>query len=428
MSEVLIIGSGGREHELGRAVYASGEVDNIKFLPGNAGTAELDYGTNINGDPLDLPQDTFTIIGPETPLVAGEADRLRENGRLVFGPSALAARLEASKAEAVLFNFEHDIPQPISEIFTNPRSALDFLKNRDPLSYVIKADGLAGGKGVILPKSNHEALDAILGMFDGSLFDGAGKNCIVIQERLSGQEVSLFVVSDGKDFTILPLAQDHKRLMDGDKGPNTGGMGAYAPANMLLNDEQMLMAYKIAEKSINGMAKDGKPYQGLLYIGLILANEQNDDPVVIEYNCRFGDPETQVVLPLLEQSGVNVYQLLRSSAKGKINTLSRTALVNVGGAALTVCLAAPGYPDKPITGATVRGLDKEYKDVILHHAGTSQQGEHVITSGGRVIYVTGLGENMNEARVRAYSAIGGQGVYFDDMQYRRDIGKQLRTH
>lgn len=427
MSEVLIIGSGGREYELGRAVYASDEVDAVNFLPGNAGTGELNYGRNITGDPLDLSADTFVIIGPEAPLVAGEADRLREKGRLVFGPSAAAARLEASKAEAVLFMRENDISQPISTIVTNPVDAIEFLRERKPTSYVIKADGLAGGKGVVLPDSMTEALNTVNGMMDGTLFDGAGKDCIVFQERLTGPEVSLFVISDGSNFTLLPLAQDHKRLYEGDRGPNTGGMGAYAPANQLLSERQMEKAYGIAEKSIKGMEAKGTPYQGVLYIGLMLAEERGGDPVVIEYNCRFGDPETEVVLPLLEQAGVNIHHLLRSSAEGQLHLSSPTTLLAIGGAALTVCLAAPGYPDKPEKGGLIKGLDSLYDDVIIHHAGTAKQDGEFVTSGGRVLYVTGFGENMDEAAERAYAAVGGNGVHFTGMQYRKDIGHQLRT-
>lgn len=405
--------------------YASGDVERVYFLPGNAGTSELPYGCNVGGDPLDVLAD-FTIIGPEAPLVAGMADRLRANNRLVFGPSAEAAKLEASKSHAIEFMRAQDIPHPKSVITNNPKDALAYVQSRDPSSYVIKADGLAGGKGVVLPKDLTEAIETVAGMTGGQLFDGAGQDGIVFQERLSGPEVSLFVISDGTNYTLLPLAQDHKRLLDGDEGPNTGGMGAYAPANPLLSQRQMQKANEIAAKSIFGMSERGTPYQGVLYIGLMLAKERAGDPVVIEYNCRFGDPETEVVLPLLEKNGINVHQLLRRAAEGSINTYSPTALLELGGAALTVCLAARGYPDKPEKGVAINGLDKEYQDVILHHAGTAWQGDKVITSGGRVLYVTGFGEDMDEAAARAYAAIGENGVSFEGMQYRKDIGSQLR--
>lgn len=425
--QVLVVGSGGREFELGRSVYESGGVSKVYFLPGNAGTDQLPYGHNINGDPFDVPKDTFTIIGPEAPLVAGLADELRADGRLVFGPSARAAQLEASKAEAVGFNARHDIPQPISAVAEDLDAAYQYIGKYPPDSYVIKADGLANGKGVVLPRDLTEAMLTVRGMLDGSLYDGAGKKRIVFQERLTGPEVSLFVVSDGQDFTLLPLAQDHKRLLNGDKGPNTGGMGAYASANELLDADQLEKVYDIAQKSITGMAAEGTPYQGLLYIGLMMAKERGGDPVVIEYNCRFGDPETQVVLPLLTQNGVNVHRLLRSAAEGNLDIGSTaTSLFHLGGAALSVCLAAPGYPDTPIKGARINGLDKDYQDVILHHAGTKTENDKIVTSGGRVLNVTGFGEDMVEAATRAYAAIGESAVNFEDMQYRTDIGHQLR--
>jgi phosphoribosylamine---glycine ligase len=428
MAEVLIVGSGGREYELGRAISISPEVEKIYFSPGNAGTEMLPKGENTSVNPLDFPSDVFTVIGPEAPLVAGLADELRTAGRLVFGPSSAAAKLEGSKSFAATFMKENGIPQPNFYAADNLSCALALTEGADPSKYVIKADGIASGKGVVLPKTVEQAEEVIKDMFHGK-YEGAGSERVVFQERLSGPEASVFVVSDGKNFTILPLAQDHKRLKEGDMGPNTGGMGSYAPASPLVNDSQLEKIFDIAEKTINGMRNLGTPYQGLLYIGLILAEEYGGDPCVIEYNCRFGDPETQVVLPLLENAGVDTYQLLKSASECDIGKrFSPTSLMRVGGAALTVCLAASGYPENPKKGDIIHGLDKEYRDVIVHHAGTKRQNNNIVTAGGRVLYLTGLGETMDEAAERAYSAVGTQGVHFNGMQYRRDIGHQLRTN
>lgn len=430
---VAVVGNGGRESELGRQMALSDDVEIIYFLNGNAGTSELPGGENVPISPADGDnivafiqehQPELTIIGPEAPLVSGVTDRLRASGMLVFGPSAEAAQLEASKAYSTEFMKENDIPQPYSVVVDNYGTALTIIGGISPDNYVIKADGLAGGKGVVLPKTIQEAKDTLRGMFLEGGYDGAGKDRVVIQERLHGPEVSVFVVSDGERFTILPFAQDHKRLLAGDKGPNTGGMGAYAPLpEGMVTTVQALKIQDIAERSITGMARRGVPYQGVLYMGLMLAEERGGDPVVIEYNARFGDPETQVVLPVLSAAGVDVYDLLRSSAEGHLNTPSLPT--QLGSAALTVCLAARGYPENPEKGQPVHGLETPYDGVIIHHAGTTRNGDVVETAGGRALYVTGIGETVDEAAARAYRAIGRVG--FDGMQYRDDIGHLVRS-
>jgi phosphoribosylamine--glycine ligase len=434
MSErnVLIVGGGGREHQLGLSLANS--VDNIYFAPGNAGTAAIENGTNLSMGPSDLDgivafvkerDCELTVVGPEQPLVDGLADQLE--GHKVFGPSAEAAKLEGSKAFAVRFMREFGIPHPASDIIDNEvlkTRALLAATEKDVTKYVIKADGLAGGKGVVLPATQAEASDTLKGMFSGELFGGAGKECTVIQERLRGPEVSVFVISDGENFITLPLSQDHKRLKDNDEGPNTGGMGAYAPVpKSIFNSRQKEKIDEIVEKSIAGARLKGMPYKGVLYIGLMLAEEYDGDPVVMEYNVRFGDPEAQGVLPLLDRAGVDTYSLLHSSAEGNL----RTSLIpEIGGAALTVCLAAEGYPDSPRKGDTIYGLNQNYPNVIIQHGGTKQQDENIVTAGGRVLYVTGLGETVTESAVGAYAAIGEHGIHFDGMQYRTDIGHQAR--
>lgn len=432
--EVAVVGNGGREYEIGRQLALSEAVDTVYFLDGNAGTDELPGGVNVPIKPTeasdivrfaDERQLALTIIGPEAPLVAGVTDRLRARGLTVFGPSAEAAQLEASKAYATEFMKQNGIPHPFSVVATSFGHAMTLTSGVPPERYVIKADGLAGGKGVVLPKTYLEARETLRGMFVEGGYDGAGKDRVVIQERLHGPEVSVFVVSDGERFTILPFAQDHKRLGSGDTGPNTGGMGAYSPLpEGMVTTVQELKIQDIAERSINGMARRGVPYQGVLYMGLMLAEEKGGDPVVIEYNARFGDPETQVVLPVLSEAGVDVFELLRSSAEGRLDVTAMPQ--HLGTAALTVCLAARGYPEKPEKGQVIHGLDATYDGVILHHAGTRRIGGAVESSGGRALYVTGVGETVDEAAARAYRAIGRVG--FEGMQYRDDIGHLVRQH
>ncbi len=434
MSErsTLIVGGGGREHQLGLSLTDS--VDDIYFAPGNAGTATI--GENLPFGATDYfginefatsERPDLTIVGPEQPLVDGLVDRLKALELTVFGPNKIASRLEAHKAFAIQFMREFDIPHPKSQIINNEFSrtlAENQIITTEANDLVYKANGLAGGKGVILPSNDSEALVTFNAMFAGELFNGAGKDCVIIQERLHGPEISLLVICDGKNYTTLPISQDHKRLKDNDEGPNTGGMGAYAPIpEAMINQKQQEKIDDIVKKSIEGTMQRNMLYKGVLYIGLMLAEEYHGDPVVMEYNVRFGDPEAQAVLPLLKQAGVDTYDLLHSTAEGKLRPDSTP---KIGGAALTVCLAAKGYPEKPRKGDVIDGLEKEYPGVIIQHGGTEQQGENVVTAGGRVIYVTGLGETVDKAGQNSYAAIWN-GIHFDGMQYRGDIGWQART-
>ena len=432
---VLVVGSGGREHELARQLDASYDVSEIICANGNAGTEQLTKAVNVDVKPTDLDgiyalaverEVGLVVVGPEAPLVSGLTARLKVRNIATFGPSAEAARLEASKASATQFMQRHNIPHPTSYIATTPEEAAKFIKKLGSESSVIKADGLASGKGVVLPETDQESASVISRMFSGEGFDGAGKEKVVIQERYHGPEVSVFVVSDGLVFTVLPFSQDHKRLFKGDRGPNTGGMGAYSPLpDAIIGQAQKEKVYEIAERTIKGMAREGIYYQGLLYIGLMLAEEEGYDPVVIEYNCRFGDPETQVVLPVLSEAGVDVYDLLRSAAEGRLR--DPKIPIDLGKAALTVCLAAEGYPSSPQTGEVVHGIDTEYPGVIFHHAGTKKVNDEIVSAGGRVLYVTGIGNTIDTAAANAYSAIGNGKGYFKGWQYRSDIGHQARS-
>lgn len=427
MSErtALVIGSGGREHAL---VKSLGEDVKVFVAPGNAGTAQMSNVTNVTtDDPVVFAKENnvdFVVIGPDSFIAAGLADEFRTAGIPVFGASQAAGRLESSKSFASDFMTRHDIPQPKSRTV---HSVDELSSDTDPLSIVLKADGLALGKGVVLPETTKEMQTTLREMLEGIGYEGAGKEGVVIQERLSGPEVSAFAVTDGTNFVMLPFSQDHKRLKTGDIGPNTGGMGAYAPLpESIVSLDQAAKIHEIAKKTIDGMKADGVPYQSVLYIGLMLAEQRGGDPVVIEYNARFGDPETQVMLTLLEDAGVDVYELLKSTDSTLNSSLLDSIAFNK--TAITVCEAASGYPESPRKGDTILGLDIALPaGTFVHHAGTKLDDEKVVTNGGRVLYVTAVADTIDEAASNAYSIIGENGVHFDGMQYRTDIGKQART-
>lgn len=422
MAEVLIIGSGGREAALEQAMLASSEVERVVV------SEDADVGLNqFSGQ-----EHPLVVIGPEAPLVEGLADDLRNEGYLVFGASKEAARYEASKSFAVRMMEFAGVLHPRTYITKDHTEAVNYIYGHPPKSYVMKADGLAGGKGVVLASTVSEALDTAEGMLSGSMFGGAGKEMINFAERHSGPEVSaMVVVGDNDEFTILPIAQDHKRLGEGDTGPNTGGMGAYAPVpESILSTEQYSQLNESVEKTLAGMRAFGTPFErGLLYAGFMLSEQEDGKPVVIEYNVRFGDPEAQVILPLVREAGVDVYHLLRSAAEGSLEKptvdFSKLAV-----SALTVCLAAPGYPSAPQKGAEIYGLNDSHPHVDLQLAGVKDG----VVDGGRVLYVTGTGTSIDQAAEHTYAAIdierlGEQSgkVGFKDMQFRRDIGHQARS-
>lgn len=426
MAKVLIIGSGGREHAFAQTLLDSPAVERVFCAPGNAGTAGLEHAANVPLENKDIPDFvnkkdiSLVIIGPEAPLAAGLADELRAHDIPVLGPSATAAHLEASKAFATEFMQAQNIPLPPSTIANDASTALRAVVELGPDNSVIKADGLAGGKGVVLPTTLEEAEATLQRMFDGD-YDGQG-NTVVVQQRYHGPEVSAFVFSDGHDYVFIPLlAQDHKRLLTNDKGPNTGGMGAYAPLpEHIINQTQIAALKNIASTTITAMAQRGTPYQGILYIGAMLAEELDHQPVMIEYNVRFGDPEAQVILPLLSRAGVDLYKLCLAAATGKMSSISLPATYNES--ALTICLAAKGYPDKPHQGDIIEGIEKRYPHTIIFHGSTAVADDQEVTNGGRVLYVTGFGPTLGDAQTAALSAIGEEAIHFEGMQYRTDIG------
>ena len=424
MSEVLIIGNGGREDAIRQAMQESAEVSRVEMY------GDAQEGARAFRGSIEKP---LVVIGPEAPLVAGLADELRDQGYPVFGPSKEAAQYEGSKSFAVDMMRRTGIPHPGTFVATDRHRALEYTAARNPEDYVIKADGLAGGKAVVLPETQAEADKVVFGMMEGDLYGGAGKGRVNFQDRHEGPEVSaMVVVGDNDDFTILPLSQDHKRLKDGDEGPNTGGMGAYAPVpETIVSNEQYDKIEEIAALSLEGMRRAGTPYrQAVLYIGLMLSKQLDGDPLVIEYNARFGDPETQAILPLLTRGGVDVYRLLRSASEGDLEKpkmdFSELAL-----SALTVCLAAKGYPESPRTGDQVWGLGLRRPGLSIQRAGVNKSW---LTTGGRVLYVTGVAENIDAAADLAYDSIdleeegpSSGKVGFNGRQVRTDIGHQARS-
>jgi phosphoribosylamine--glycine ligase len=417
--KVLIVGSGGREHALAWKAAQSPRVRELFVAPGNA-------GTSANNAPIaadDTPALTrfaveqridLVLIGPEAPLAAGLADALRAQGVKVFGPSQAAAQIEASKAFAKAFMARHRIPTARYAVFTDFFQAVNHMLV-DEYPVVIKASGLAAGKGVIVPDCTDEAEAALRRIMVQGEFGAAGDE-VVIEERLEGEEVSVLAFSDGVTAKVMPPAQDHKRLRDGDLGPNTGGMGAYAPAPLaspaLLNE----VARSILQPTLDGLRAEGRPFVGVLYAGLMLTT---DGPRVLEFNCRFGDPETQAILPLLES---DLIEIALACAEGR---LADTEVRWKRGAAACVVLASEGYPEKYPVGRAIHGLDSPLENAIVFHAGTRREGDAVVTAGGRVLACAGWGDELRGALTHAYAAAGR--IHFEGMQYRRDIGHRALT-
>lgn len=412
---VLVIGGGGREHALAWAMRRSENVELVVSAPGNPGCAALGpiHGASNAAEILALARELavdLVVVGPEVPLVAGLADDLRAAGLAVFGPSAAAARLEGSKVFAKQFMARHGIPTAGFSVFDDAERACAFVRAAGrPM--VVKADGLAAGKGVFVPGDLKETERAVRSLLVDRLFGAAGER-ILVEERLEGPELSITAVVDGERWLSLPPSRDHKRLLDGDRGPNTGGMGAIAPVpgisgGLLEEIDQGILAPVIA-----GMAEAGTPFTGCLYVGLMLTAA---GPKVLEFNVRFGDPETQVLMPLLEG---DVAGLLASAARGRLEA-DRVRLAS--GSAATIVLAAPGYPSAPQKGSPIRGAEELPAGVELFHAGTRRNAAgQLLTAGGRVLCLTGLGESLDEALNTTYAAV--QGVHFVGAHYRRDIG------
>lgn len=423
--DVLVVGSGGREHALAWKLKQSAQVDKIYCAPGNGGTAAVAENVNIAVD--DIPalvkfakekKIGFTIVGPEAPLVAGIVDVFEEKGLAVFGPKAAAAQLEGSKIFAKDFMNRWNIPTASFRVFDTPQNAQSYLESSE-FPVVIKADGLAAGKGVYICKDLDEANKAVNEIMNDKIFKDAG-NQIVVEECLEGEEVSILVISDGEDFVILDSSQDHKRIFDDDMGPNTGGMGAYSPAPIVTDELLKKIEHQVVEPTIRGMNRDGDPFKGVLYAGLMITK---DGPKVLEYNVRFGDPETQAVLPRLKN---DLLELMYASYEGRINN---TALVWDKRPCICVVISSGGYPGTYEKGYMISGLSdaETSNDVIVFHAGTTvDKDNQVVTSGGRVLGVVGFGESIELAIQAAYEAVDK--ISFEHSFFRRDIGTKALAY
>ncbi|SDL28612.1 phosphoribosylamine--glycine ligase [Modicisalibacter muralis] len=418
--KVLIIGGGGREHALAWKAAQSPAVEAVFVAPGNAGTAREPKLTNINIAADDLAGlQAFahgngvglTIVGPEAPLVAGVVDRFRAAGLTIFGPTQAAAQLEGSKSFTKDFLARHAIPSAAYATFTEVAPALEYLAEKGA-PIVIKADGLAAGKGVIVAMTQAEAEAAVHDMLEANAFGDAGAR-VVIEEFLDGEEASFIVMVDGEHVLPMATSQDHKRAFDGDTGPNTGGMGAYSPAPVVTDTVYQRILDEVILPTVKGMSAEGHPYSGFLYAGLMI--DASGAPKVIEYNCRFGDPETQPILLRLQS---DLIELCLAGAEGRLGEQSCDWDKR---AAVGVVMAAGGYPGRYRKGDVIDGLDEaETSGCKVFHAGTApgDQGR-VVTSGGRVLCVTALGESVSQARDRAYDGVAA--IRWDDVLYRRDI-------
>lgn len=416
---VLIVGSGGREHALAWRAAQSPRLRRLFVAPGNAGTAQVAENVPIPAEDSAAlvrfaheKEIGLAIIGPEIPLSLGLSDSLREAGICVFGPSRAAAQIESSKAFSKGFMARHGIPTAHYRSLTDLAAALDHVR-RVEYRVVIKASGLAAGKGVLIPESLEDAENALKRVIVEREFGDAGDE-VVVEERLQGEEVSLLAFTDGVTLQTMPPARDHKRLRDHDEGPNTGGMGAYAPAPLCPPALATELTRTILQPTIDGMRAEGFPFVGVLYAGLMLTA---DGPRVLEFNCRFGDPETQALIPLLDSDLIDIAE---ACATGH---LAETAVRWKAGAAACVILASEGYPDKPKIGMPIEGLQASPPNATIFHSGTRRRGDRVETAGGRVLGVTGWGETLDQAIQSAYAAVDG--IHFEGMQYRRDIGASL---
>ncbi len=417
---VLVVGSGAREHALAWKLSQSPSVKQVYCLPGNAGTATV--ATNLDGKVDDLDgivkaaqahQVGLVVVGPEDPLVRGLVDLLRAAGIAAFGPDATGARLEGSKSFSKELMREAGVPTADFRVFQHADEAERYVREANrPL--VVKADGLAAGKGVVVAKDAAEALEALRVIMRERAFGAAG-DTVVIEECLVGQEVSYHVVSDGERYVALAPAQDHKRVGDGDSGPNTGGMGAYSPPPVVTAEVERKILERVVEPTLAAMKRRGTPFRGALFVGLMI---HDGEPMVLEYNTRFGDPETEVIMARWDG---DVLPLLLGSARGDLRGVStRWAAPS----AMCVVMAAEGYPGSYAKGRVIEGLDRVGPDAVVFHAGTADKDGRIVTTGGRVLGVTATGSDIDEAAERAYRALAE--IRFDGAHYRRDIGHHAR--
>lgn len=412
---ILVVGGGGREHALVWKLKQSPKVERIYCAPGNAGIARNAECVPVAADDLQGLLDfalshriDLTVVGPEAPLTAGIRDLFQSRGLRVFGPDAAAARLEGSKVFAKELMNRYGVPTARSRMFTEAGAALDYVRRLDA-PCVVKADGLASGKGVLVAADAGEAEAAVRLIMEEKAFGRAGDR-VLVEERLVGEEVSVLAFTDGR--TVLPMAasQDHKRVGDGDRGPNTGGMGAYSPAPVYTQELQHKVCEQVLEPVIRGLAGEGICYQGVLYAGLMITEQ---GPYVLEFNCRFGDPETQVVIPRLRSDLVEVMEAVLEQR------LDGLRLEWDPRAAVCVVLASGGYPGAYEKGKLISGLEQVPDDILVFHAATAAAGGQLVTSGGRVLGVTAFGESVREAAARAYQGV--ERISFEGMHYRRDI-------
>jgi len=419
---VLVLGSGAREHALVARLAADRDVGDLIAAPGNPGIAHFARMNNL--DPTDIDavvaladreQIDLTVVGPEVPLSRGVADRFADEGRLLFGPTAAAARLESSKAFAKAFMARHAVPTARFQTCASIGEAIEVVRSEElGVPVVLKADGLAAGKGVVIAPDRAAAERAVRDAMEDRKFGAAGDR-LVIEECLQGPEASYFCICDGRRAVPIGTAQDHKRIFDDDRGANTGGMGAFAPSPLIDEAMSARVMREIVEPVLAGMAAEGHPFRGFLYVGLMLTT---GGPKVIEFNVRFGDPEAQVVLPLIDEP---LLPLLVAGATGHMSsraiTLGTDRLVGV-------VLASRGYPDSSESGQPIRGIDQAeaIPGVAVYHAGTATRGHEIVTAGGRVLTVVGRGSDYPEAIARAYEGVAK--ISFDGMHYRRDIGRK----
>jgi phosphoribosylamine--glycine ligase len=415
--KILVIGSGGREHALAWKLANSPRVQKVFVAPGNGGTATENGVENVAitgiGALVDFCRKEniyLTVVGPEAPLAAGVVDTFKQAGLRIFGPTRAAAQLESSKHFAKEFMLRHRLPTAQHRSFDDAAQAKAYISSRGA-PIVIKADGLAAGKGVVVAATKEEALAAVDSMLTERRFGAAG-NRVVVEDFLEGEEASFIVMCDGTHVLALATSQDHKRLKDGDQGPNTGGMGAYSPAPIVTPKIHARVMREIIQPAVNGMAQDGTPYVGFLYAGLMIDAAGN--PKTLEFNCRLGDPETQPIIMRLKS---DLLELIERALDGSLNKVEADWDRRC---ALGVVLAAANYPEEPRKGDRITGLSAPAEDCRVFHAGTKAENNSIVTNGGRVLCVTALGDSLRMARTRAYDTIDR--IRFDGMQFRRDIG------
>jgi len=418
---ILVVGSGGREHALVWKIAQSKLCAKLFCAPGNGGIAQIAEGIDIKADDIAgllefarKEKIDLTVVGPERTLALGMVDEFSKAGLKIFGPSKLAANLEASKVFSKELMAKYKVPTASFKVFDSPDAAKKYIESLGA-PCVVKADGLAAGKGVVVAKTVDEAKAAVTSMMQDKVFGDAGKK-IIIEECLVGQEASILVITDAKEVVALASAQDHKRIFDHDQGANTGGMGAYSPAPIVTADILKEVMDKIIYRTIDGLAKEGIDYRGVLYAGIMLTKE---GPQALEFNVRFGDPETQAILPRLKSDLVEV---LLATSVGKLSKIG--ALDWDKRACVCVVCAAAGYPGNYSQDKEISGLDSAAKlaDVVVFHAGTKKIGDKILTSGGRVLGVTGLGNTIKDAIDTAYQAVDK--IKFEGMHYRKDIGEK----